>query len=171
MYLGYREQGLQLMAIFFLSLLAMDWLRMTFIIFLIPIIWFYSMFDALQKVSQPAVSVQEDFFLVNWLRKNQRLVAYLLILMGAFLILNRIVFGYISWQYNQYIQTAVVSLLLIGGGIKLLRGSKVQENQRKVLPAKESGENLVKSLQEEIPVPQEDVSSESVRSVIWNKKW
>ncbi|HHX95106.1 MAG TPA: G-protein coupled receptor [Clostridia bacterium] len=162
MYLGYKEQGLQLMAIFFLSLLTMDWLRMTFIIFLIPIIWFYSMFDALQKVSQPTVSVQEDFFLVNWLRKNQRLVAYLLILMGAFLILNRVVFGYISWQYNQYIQTAVVSLLLIGGGIKLLRGSKVRENQQEVLPSREFGENSKTTTPEESAASLEDTPTESV---------
>lgn len=164
MYLGYKEQGLQLMAVFFLSLMAMDWLRMTFVIFLIPIIWFYSMFDALQKVSQPALSVQEDFFLVQWLRDNQRLLAYLLIGMGVLLILNRIVFRHIAWQYNEYIQTAVVSLLLIGGGIKLLRGSKIQLNQQGVTPVREAGENSDKSLQEEITVPQEDFSLESVPS-------
>ena len=163
MYLGYKEQGLQLMAVFFLSLMAMDWLRMTFVIFLIPIIWIYSMFDALQKVSQPALSVQEDFFLVQWLRDNQRLLPYLLIGMGVLLILNRIVFRHIAWQYNEYIQTAVVSLLLIGGGIKLL-GSKIQLNQQGVTPVREAGENSDKSLQEEITVPQEDFSLESVPS-------
>lgn len=127
MYLGFQEQGLQLMTGFFLSLFIMDWLRMSFMVFVIPIIWFYSMFDALQKVSQPQVSQKKDFFFVDWLRRNQRFVAYVLIGMGVLLILNRFCFEYMALQYNKYVQTAVVSLLLIGGGIKLLWGTKVEK--------------------------------------------
>jgi TM2 domain-containing membrane protein YozV len=128
MYLGYKEQGLQLMAIFFFSLFVMDWLHMTFLIFLIPIIWFYSMFDALQKSSQ-SMYQQEDFVLTDWLNRNHRVLAYLLIGLGVLLILSKFVFGVIMWQYNEYIQTVVVSLLLIAGGIKLLRGRKLEVSQ------------------------------------------
>lgn len=127
MYLGYKEQGLQLMAAFFFSLFVMDWLQMTFMIFLIPIIWFYSMFDALQKASQPGDNKPEDFVFARWLEENHRLVAYLLIGLGVLLVLNKFVLGVVMWHYNQYIQTAVVSLLLICGGIKLLRGTRVEE--------------------------------------------
>jgi hypothetical protein len=116
------------MVTFFLSLFVMDWLRMTFVIFLIPIIWFYSMFDALQKTSQPTMSDQDDFVFADWLSKNHRVLAYLLIGLGVLLILNKFVFGFIMWQYNEYIQTAVVSLLLIAGGFKLLRGTKLEVN-------------------------------------------
>lgn len=129
MYLEYKEQGLQLMTIFFLSLFVMDWLHMTFLIFLIPIIWFYSMFDALQKTSQDPMSHQEDFVLADWLNRNHRVLAYLLIGLGVLLILNKFVIGFIMWQYNEYIQTVVVSLLLIAGGIKLLRGRKLEVSQ------------------------------------------
>lgn len=134
MYLGFKDQGLQLMGVFFLSLFAMDWLHMTFVIFLIPIIWFYSMFDALQKASQSPVFENGDVFFVEWLRQNQRLVAYLLMCLGAFLIFNKIALRYFPLQYNENIQTAVVSLLLIGGGIKLLRGTKIDENHHEVEP-------------------------------------
>jgi len=127
MYLGYQEQGLQLMATFFLCLFVMDWLQMTFMIFLIPIIWFYSMFDALQKTSQSAESHKDDFVFADWVNKNHRLLAFLLIGLGLLLIVNKFIFGFVMWQYNQYIQTAVVSLLLIAGGIRLLRGAKIED--------------------------------------------
>lgn len=127
MYLGYKEQGLQLMAAFFLCLFVMDWLQMTFMIFLIPIIWFYSMFDALQKTSQSEGANQDDFVFADWVNKNHRLLAFLLIGLGLLLIVNKFIFGFVMWQYNQYIQTAVVSLLLIAGGIRLLRGAKIED--------------------------------------------
>lgn len=129
MYLGFRDQGLQLMIAFFLSLLVMDWLHMSFMIFIIPIIWFYSMFDALQKASQPLVSEPDDFLFSGWLRKNHRLLAYFLIGMGFFMILNKIASRFIPWEYNEYIQTAIVSLLLIGGGIRLLKGTKIRQEE------------------------------------------
>lgn len=129
MYLGYKEQGLQLMAVFFFSLFVMDWLHMTFLIFLIPIIWFYSMFDALQKTAQGPMNHQEDFVLGDWLNRNHRMLAYLLIGLGVLMIFSKFVFGFIMWHYNEYIQTAVVSLLLIAGGIKLLRGKKLEVSQ------------------------------------------
>lgn len=127
MYLGFKEQGLQLMGTFFLCLFIMDWMRMTFMIFLIPIIWFYSMFDALQKTSQNAGTQQDDFVLSDWLNQNHRLLAYLLIGLGLLLIVNKFLFGLVMWQYNEYIQTVVVSLLLIFGGIKLLRGTRIKD--------------------------------------------
>ncbi len=156
MYLGYKEQGLQLMAIFFLSLFAMDWLRMTFVIFLIPIIWFYSMFDALQKASQPATSEPDDFFFVNWLNKNHRVLAYLLIGMGVFLIVDKTIFGNLSWQYNEYFQTGVVSLLLMAGGIKLLRGTKIREKQQEMPSATDTGEKEITPLAGETGAQQEE---------------
>ena len=162
MYLGFREQGLQLMVTFFLSLFVMDWLHLTFVIFLIPIIWFYSMFDALQKASKPAVFQKEEFFFVDWLRQNQRLVAYLLIGMGLFLILNKIASRYFALLYNEYVQTAIVSLLLIGGGIKLLRGNKVHDIQQETESVYQILENENIQASEETAAQQEETDSASV---------
>lgn len=126
LYLGLKEQGLQLMGAFFLSLFLMDWMQMTFLIFLVPIIWFYGMFDALQKADAPLPSSsEEDLFIFKWFKNNHRLLAYVLIAFGLFLLFDRLVVPYMGWQYTRQIQTLIISLLLIGAGIKLLRGSRV----------------------------------------------
>ena len=51
MFLGYQKLGLELMTLFFFSFFFVDWLRIGFFMFIIPVIWFYSMFDALHKAS------------------------------------------------------------------------------------------------------------------------
>ncbi|HEY4432277.1 MAG TPA: hypothetical protein VGN87_14705, partial [Paenibacillus sp.] len=52
MYLGLQKRGLQLMLLFLGSIYVMDLLRLTLLFFLIPVIWFYSLFDGLQLVSR-----------------------------------------------------------------------------------------------------------------------
>ena len=48
MYLGYQQEGLELMTLFFFLI---DWMRILFM-FVIPVIWFFSMFDALSKAGE-----------------------------------------------------------------------------------------------------------------------
>ena len=127
LYLGLKEQGLQLMGAFFLTLFLMDWMRMTFLIFLVPIIWFYGMFDALQKADDPLPRrPEEDLFIFKWFKNNHRFLAYVLIALGLFLLFDRLVVPYIGWEYTRQVQTLIISLLLIGAGIRLLGGSRVQ---------------------------------------------
>ncbi len=164
MYLGYKDQGLQLMAAFFFCLFVMDWLHMTFVIFIIPIIWFYGMFDALQKASQPVISESDDFFFLGWLRNNQRLAAYLLIGMGVFLILGKFIGGFLFWQYNEYIQTAVVSLLLIGVGIKLLRGTRIVEKQPVQFVEQSVEQSMEQTMEQSMEQPVGENSVENVET-------
>lgn len=51
MYLGWQERGLAFMASFFGALFLMDWLHLSLFLFVLPVIWFYSFFDALQIAS------------------------------------------------------------------------------------------------------------------------
>ncbi|MBE3518939.1 MAG: hypothetical protein IMW97_01390 [Firmicutes bacterium] len=56
MYLGWQERGLAFMASFFGALFLMDWLHLSFFLFMLPVIWFYSFFDALQIASAMALN-------------------------------------------------------------------------------------------------------------------
>ena len=51
MYLGYQKLGLEIMTLFFFTLFFIDWIRISLFIFILPVIWCYSMFDALHKAS------------------------------------------------------------------------------------------------------------------------
>jgi len=50
MYLGLMKQGLQLMTLFFFTAFLMGWLNLSLLVFILPIIWFYSLFDAYHQI-------------------------------------------------------------------------------------------------------------------------
>lgn len=135
MYLGLQRRGLQLMAAFLFSIYILDVLHLSIFLFLIPIIWFFNFFDALQHVSKYGEAELHDRPIVNYLINHQKWVGIGLLLLGGFYLLDNVfvpvLAGYFSrilhidlylW-YHQYFQTTVVSVILIGGGLKLLFGS------------------------------------------------
>ncbi|MFA9559716.1 hypothetical protein ACERII_20610 [Evansella sp. AB-rgal1] len=136
LYLGLQKRGIQLMAAFLLSMYILDVLRLGIFMFLIPIIWFYSFFDGLQMASRHGKENLEDKPLITYLFNHQRWIGIGFIALGAFFILDRVFVPSIaprlteffqadvySWYYNHF-QVLVVSILLIGGGVKLIAGSK-----------------------------------------------
>lgn len=143
LYLGLQRRGIQLMAAFLLSVYILDVLRLGIFLFLIPIIWFYSFFDGLQKVSRYSEGEVEDIPIMNYFMNHQKWVGIGLILMGLYYLamnillpafrpmLTRIFTDEIMYWIQDYVQTGVVCLLFIGGGIKLLSGSKQKREERK----------------------------------------
>ncbi|MEK8133098.1 hypothetical protein WMW72_35070 [Paenibacillus filicis] len=133
MYLGLQKRGLQFMAAFLFSVYFLDALRLTLFLFFIPILWFYSFFDALQQISRSGREPLEDVPLVEWLAKRQRWVGYGLLVLGGYYLIDQFLMSalqlwlsrealhrVINWYHN-YFQTFVVAALLIGGGFFLLR--------------------------------------------------
>jgi hypothetical protein len=51
LYLSMTKRGIQLMALFLFSVYVLDVLRLSLFFFLIPILWFFSFFDALQSIT------------------------------------------------------------------------------------------------------------------------
>ncbi|MCM3570461.1 hypothetical protein [Neobacillus mesonae] len=143
LYLGLQRRGIQLMAAFLLSVYILDVLRLGIFLFLIPIIWFYSFFDGLQKVSRYGEDEMEDIPIINYFLNHQKWVGIGLILMGLYYLamnvllpafrpmLTRIFNDQMMFWIQDYIQTGVVCLLLIGSGIKLLSGSKHKREEKK----------------------------------------
>ncbi|ULT57452.1 hypothetical protein L1999_02385 [Neobacillus drentensis] len=136
LYLGLQRRGIQLMAAFLFSIYILDVLRLGIFLFLIPIIWFYSFFDAMQKVSRYGVEKVEDEPIIAYFVNHQKWVGIGLVLLGAYYLLMNILLPAFSPLINRlfnvdimywiqgYFQTALVCVLLIGGGLKLLSGSK-----------------------------------------------
>lgn len=133
MYIGQMEKGIQLMAAFFLTLYLSDFLHLSLLLMFAPILWFYSIFDILHKVSQPG-QVQDSTFLSTFFKENQfsgkagKILGAGLILIGVIMIFDRIVLPQIAvlfdYQVREYLRTGVLAVLFIGGGIKLMLGSK-----------------------------------------------
>ena len=133
MYLGLQRRGLQLMAAFLLSIYILDVLHLSLFLFLIPILWFFSFFDALQQLGRYEQGTAQDVPIVDWLMNHQRWVGFGLLGLGLFYIVDNVAVPtltrllhdtrILTW-YELYFQTTLVSLVLIIGGIKLLLGSK-----------------------------------------------
>ncbi|WP_019155479.1 hypothetical protein [Robertmurraya massiliosenegalensis] len=136
LYLGLQKRGIQLMAAFLFSIYILDILRLGIFLFLIPIIWFYSFFDGLQKASRYGKEEMEDVPIISYFINHQKWVGIGLILLGLYYLTSNIVLPAFSpmlaqlididirYWFDRYFQTAIVCILMIGGGIKLLMGSK-----------------------------------------------
>ncbi|WP_096186566.1 hypothetical protein [Evansella halocellulosilytica] len=142
LYLGYQRRGIQLMAAFLLSIYILDLLRLGVFIFLIPIIWFYSFFDGLQKASRQGDEPVDDKPVIPYLMNHQRWLGIGFVVLGSYFMLDRVfipglaprlteLFQFeISHLYYEYFQIIVVSLILIAGGFKLISGSKTKGSEK-----------------------------------------
>ncbi len=133
MYLGQMSKGIQLMAAFFLTLYLSDFLRISLLLMFAPILWFYSIFDVLHKVSNPK-TYHEATFMENFIQQNQfsrKAGKYLgigLVAVGLIMIFNSILMPqlarYFDPQIREFFRTGVIAILFIAGGIRLMIGSK-----------------------------------------------
>ncbi|MGI6587944.1 MAG: hypothetical protein ACOX2N_03995 [Peptococcia bacterium] len=131
MYLGLQNRGFVLMSLFFFSAFLMGWLHLSLFLFILPVIWFYSMFDAFHRVQDEDWTGEKDeLCVVSWCNEHPQWIGWGLILLGCLVIFERIISPLITWQIRSYVQTGLVALILIVGGIKLLVGSRaVSENE------------------------------------------
>jgi hypothetical protein len=140
MYLGLQKRGLQLMAAFLFSIYILDALHLSLFLFIIPILWFYSFFDALQLVSRHDREPLEDVPFVQWLLNRQKWVGLALLALGLYYLFDQTIISILDRLFprveitlwlSRYLQPVIVSLLLIGGGIKLMLGSKTKQGGTK----------------------------------------
>ena len=159
MYLGYMKKGLQMMlvfaasgflAYFFAGSFQFEWI-MTFFIVLLPVIWFYQLFDSMHSISRMKrlemdTPTDDGFFVPEKLYKFSplqnptvsKVIAFVLIFIGG----TGILFGVLDNLYyvldyqiadrmisiiRNTVTPALVSVVLIAVGIKLLRGNKPKE--------------------------------------------
>jgi hypothetical protein len=121
MYLGYQSKGLLIMGSFFFSIFFMGWLGISLLLFLLPLIWFYSFFDAMHLVDGSEEIINRELELPKikpeWLGAG-------LIAIGIIIILERILYPMMEHHIRRYIQTSIVSLIFIIAGAAILVKNK-----------------------------------------------
>ncbi|TCT19650.1 hypothetical protein EDD68_11744 [Melghiribacillus thermohalophilus] len=136
LYLGLQQRGIQLMIFFLLSIYLLDVLHLSIFLFLIPVIWFFSFFDALQQFSRYEWGEINDVPVIKYFLNHQKWLGIGLIVVGFFIILDSILVPGLArelqnwniyYYYQEYFQTGVVSLVLVVIGFKLLMGKKVEK--------------------------------------------
>lgn len=159
MYMGFFKQGLSLMGAFLLVLFLASWLNIGPLLFVLPLVWFYSFFHVhnLRSLPDEEFYAMEDNYLFEMeqtmtqgkglTKKWRNLLAGFLILIGGMTLLNYLmdltyrilpVFwreGF--WHLWHRVPQAVFAVLLILGGFCLIRGKKRE------LDAEESREDGV----------------------------
>lgn len=130
MYLGYQSKGIAIMGAFFFSIFFMGWLGISLLLFLLPLIWFYSFFDAMHLVDGSEEIINRELELPKikpeWLGGG-------LIAIGIIIILERILYPLIDYQIRRYIQTSIVSLVfIIAGGVILNKDKKALSSKMEV---------------------------------------
>ncbi|MCF6461218.1 hypothetical protein [Clostridium sp. Cult3] len=129
MYLGYQKKGLAIMGAFLFTIFFMGWLGLSLFLFVLPLIWFYSFFDALHSFNEDSIEKEDEhvgFVLANI---KSEWIGYGLIAIGILIIIERILYPLIPHEIRNYIQTSIVSIIFIVGGIKLLAKNKKNEEQ------------------------------------------
>ncbi|MWC27196.1 hypothetical protein [Paenibacillus sp. MMS18-CY102] len=133
MYLGLQRRGFQLMAGFLIAFYLLDTLRLSLFLVFLPLLWCYSLFDALQHVSRSEGAAIEDRPIVEWLVNRQRWVGIGLLVLGAYYVFDQIgmdliqrYYGdyHLTYEIKRYVQTGAVALAFVLGGFKLLLGGK-----------------------------------------------
>lgn len=147
MYQGLMKKGMSLMTMFFGVIAFSIALYFPALLFLLPIIWFYSFFDAINRMnfSLAELSIVEDKFIpdiklndtgkFNELLKNRHVfLGWTAIILGVYafvaLIINNNIFIYNSIPYEvmRFIRHTVPSMIIpvicIIIGVKLISGSK-----------------------------------------------
>ncbi len=139
MYLGLQKRGLQLMVIFLGSVYVLDVLHLSLFLFLIPLIWFFSFFDGLQQTSRYGREPLVDRPIVEGISNHQRWVGGGLMLLGLYYVATSILFPlltswfpdlYIDYRVSRYLKPAIVAILLIGGGIRLMMNTEKKSADR-----------------------------------------
>ena len=151
MYMGFMKQGVSMMGLFFATIAVAAWLNIGPILIVLPIIWCYSFFNVhnMNGLSDEEFYALEDDYVFHLDRilpmeklskKQNKILASILILAGICMLWNQIADFIRAHMYHYFstwvtdmigdvlytVPQVVVALILIGIGIRLIKGKKVQ---------------------------------------------
>jgi hypothetical protein len=131
-YLGLMNRGLQLMLVFMGGIVTIVILGIPELAPFLPVVWFYSLFDALQMTEaiNAGKTVEDSLVLTPKHKiKTEKYTGWALIIIGSLLVFKKILpelAAYFMPGYlflNTKIQTALIAFALIIIGIRILRPS------------------------------------------------
>jgi hypothetical protein len=129
-YLGLMNRGLQLMLVFVGGIVTIVLLGIPELAPFLPVVWFYSLFDALQMAEaiNTGKTVEDSLILTPKHKiKTEKYMGWALIIIGSLLVFKKILpelAAYFMPSYlflNTKIQTALIAFALITIGIRILR--------------------------------------------------
>lgn len=147
MYQGFLKRGTSLMSMFFAEIFIANIINIDWLLFGLPVIWFYAFFDSLNinDISDEEFSKLEDAFLFTdssttfKVSKSKFRVpaAVILIMAGCYILLEnifymfRIIFGLdYDWWVTEiifdYFPRFVFAGVIILAGLYLIKGKKIQ---------------------------------------------
>ncbi|OUM90370.1 MAG: hypothetical protein BAA01_16130 [Bacillus thermozeamaize] len=139
LYLGLMSRGMQLLTAFFGVFFLTFLFRNELFLFAVPLIFFFSLFDALQMAQHINDGQEvEDKPALPWktLGIKRHWIGYGLIFLGAYLIFYNVLapivdqFLYIGWYaISRYVETFFVSILLIFFGLRMIQGNRLPDRQ------------------------------------------
>lgn len=161
MYLGFMKQGVSLMAGFWVLCALAGFFKMEILLFLAPVIWFYSFFNTnnLNSLPDDEFYALEDDYLFHaqhliknkaLIRKYRKLIALVLIVFGCSALWNMVSTMFFSYLLpNLYISTEIYDLLyylgrsipqsvvaigIIIAGFYLIKNKADELNQNNYIP-------------------------------------
>jgi hypothetical protein len=146
MFMGFMKMGLSMMSLFFFIIFFSSWLNIGPLLFILPILWFYSFFDCINK----RYSSDEEFILLddhylysldklietnNILFQKHRLFAGIVVLFfGIYLLWSNLLnslYEYIPYQIysmlinlNNVVPQTVLGIIIVVIGVRLIVGKK-----------------------------------------------
>lgn len=151
LYMGFRKMGLSIMVLFWGCIACASLLGFNALIYLLPIIWFYSFFNVhnLKSLSEEEFHSLEDHFIPpveefeknrgKFIKQYRNILAFLLIILGISgiwdiltswirVLVPESLYNYID-MFGYQLPTMAISIILIIVGIKLVNGKRKELTQ------------------------------------------
>ncbi len=141
MYMGFMHMGLSIMGAFWLIIAISTITSMGQLLFLLPLLWFYSFFDSMNKASsapEEFAALEDRWFFVSgkdanlpyYLQKYKGIAGIILVLFGLYMLVNNFSYSFYSYlpnfvrQFIHLIPQLVVAILIIALGVRLILGKR-----------------------------------------------
>jgi hypothetical protein len=158
MYMGFMKQGMSIMTAAVLIIVAGNWTRIGIIFLALPVLWFYSFFDAINKMTLPDrifqtledhylfLPTQENDPLKHIITKYERAIAIFLIFIGATVLCDNLL-DFIAEQMSRYVNTGLsdfiqslrwngqkilFSVVIIIIGVRMITGKKRELDKEEI---------------------------------------
>lgn len=131
MYLGLMKKGTSIMTLFLGILFTAGFLDIPIICFILPVLWFYSFFDAINYNNMPIEQkslIEDKLFLLEdgYLKKYRSLIGGMFIFLGIYIIYDNFVVRYL-WSFGIFriIPTIALAVIIILLGMTLVKGNHI----------------------------------------------
>lgn len=151
MYMGFMKMGISLMSAFFFIIFLSTWLDISPLLYILPVLWFYSFFDCINKryTSDEEFQFLDDDYLFSIdkmlildkgiFKKNRFFAGILFVLLGGYLVWNNIMHslsGVIPDEIYNIINNItrlapqmVLGVAIVVIGAKLIIGKKMESDK------------------------------------------